>query len=111
MGARVRFSIQGKITDVLGFETGEDYDAFEFTPASNGMFNIRLDPNGEDLDLYLFNLDTGVLIESSTGFGGVIDRIDNLVIETTITYVVLVVPWDLTLASGNGNYSLDISRN
>ncbi len=111
-GAKISFAEAdlGTLGGIQGFDSGEDYDAFVFTPASNGIFSFNLVTNGEDLDLYLLNLDSDTLIAFSNEPGGIDENINNLIADTTNTFVVMVLPWDLNLASGNGNYTLTISQ-
>jgi len=109
-GSKIQFPNPATLSDLLGFDSGEDYDAFKFTPASNGIFSFNLATNGEDMDLFLFNLDLNKLIVFSNDTGGNDENIDNLVAGPTDTFVLVVAPWDLTLASGNGNYTLTITQ-
>ncbi len=109
-GARMRFPDSSTLNTPIGFDPGEDYDAFTFTVTSGGVYSFNLKTNGEDLDLYLFNPDINLLIALSDASGGSDENIDNLLTDANSTFVLVVVPWDLSLSTGNGNYTLTITQ-
>lgn len=102
------------IADLNNFDSGEIFNAYQFTPLQTGTYRLDLMTNSQDLNLYIFNAADGLRLNNritatnQTRLRGNIDEFIELDLTQNTSYLVIITPYSIP-AGSNGDYTLSIA--